>query len=450
MATASALETGLASLVGAARVVTEESACQAFAADGVRPKCVVYPPGAAEAAAVLAYCAEHALTVIPCRNGTKLAVGNAPRRYDVALNVKELNRVWHYEPADLTVSVEPGMKFGDFQHFVSRHGLWLPLDPPGGAKASLGGILATNSTGPLRFCYGAPRDMVLGLKIATGEGKIVKTGGRVVKNVTGYDLAKLLVGSYGTLGVIVEASFKLFPRPVERATFALRPGTLGIARELRRGVLASPLTPMRMALLNSRAAALARTGTALAAAPGGPEVWIEFGGSKRVLARCESEIGQLGKAVGAPPERIDEETAKKVWERVADFRGWLAGSSPQPVVLKAALPDSASEEFMSLAEQQAENEKVPLAAVSLMGVGIARLALLETPAAEAAQRLVERLRAGVESLRGAVVLEAAPPELKARVEAWGKAGEDLELMKRVKSVWDPKGILSPGRFVGNL
>lgn len=450
MPAAGTIEAGFASMVGAARVVTDESACQAFAVDGVRPKFVVYSPGAEETAAVLRFAADQGLAVIPCRNGTKLSIGNSPRNYDVALNVKELNRVWHYEPADLTVSVESGMKFGDLQHFVSRHGLWVPLDPPGGAKASIGGILATNATGPLRFCYGAPRDMVLGMKVATSEGKIVKTGGRVVKNVTGYDVAKLLIGSYGTLGVIVEASFKLFPRPAERVSFVLRPGTLGIARELRRGALASPLAPMRMVLLNARAAALARERTAVDPAAGGPEVWIEFGGSARVLGRCANEIEQLGKGVGAPPERAPEDPAATVWERIADFPAWLAASHPGLVALKAALPDSASEEFLSLAEQEAENEKIPLASVSHLGVGTVRVAMLERPSTDAVERFLKRLRSGAENLRGTLILEKASAELKARVEVWGKAGDDFEMMRKVKSVWDPKGILSPGRFVGKL
>jgi glycolate oxidase FAD binding subunit len=444
------LEAGFATIVGAGRVVTDEGARQAFAVDGVAPHFVVYPPGAEETASALRFAAEQGLGVIPCRNGTKLSIGNPPRKYDVALNVKELNRVWHYEPADLTVTVEPGMKFGDFQHFVSRHGLWLPLDPAGGAKASIGGIVATNSAGPLRFCYGAPRDMVLGLKIATSEGKIIKTGGRVVKNVTGYDLAKLLIGSYGTLGVIVEASFKLFPRPAELATFVLRPGTLGIAREIRRGVLASPLTPMRMALLNARGAALVRKGMALDSAPGGPEVWIEFGGSARVLDRCANELDQMGRGVGAAPQRVPEDAAETVWERIADFRAWLAASHPQLVAMKAALPDSASEEFLSLAEQMAENEKIPLASVSYMGVGTVRLALLERPSTAAVEGFLIRLRGSAENLRGALILEEAPAELKARVEVWGESGDDFEMMRKLKSVWDPKGILSPGRFVGQL
>src|SRR5438874_271420 len=147
-----------------------------------RPSHLATQASPKEVAAVLQCAADHELAVLPCRNLTKIGIGHPPRRYDVALSLKEMNRVWYYEPADLVISVEPGMKLGDFQHFVGRHRLWLPLDPAGGARASLGGILAASSSGPLRSAYGTPRDMVLGMKIATTEGNVIKTGGRVGKN----------------------------------------------------------------------------------------------------------------------------------------------------------------------------------------------------------------------------------------------------------------------------
>jgi len=211
----------LAAIAGESHVVSEPAACEALAVAGRVPQYIVDPPTAECVAAVLKFAADHDLAVIPRRNGTKLGLGNPPRRYDLALSLKGLNHVWHYEPADLTICVEAGMMLGDFQHLVGGDGLWLPLDPLGGASASIGGILATNSAGPLRLRFGSPRDMVLGIKVATTEGKLVKSGGRVVKNAAGYDLCKLLIGSYGTLGVIVEATFKLFPRPARRATWVL-------------------------------------------------------------------------------------------------------------------------------------------------------------------------------------------------------------------------------------
>jgi len=437
-------------IVGPSNVVSDPAACAALNADGKVPQCIVYPTSAEEAAAALRCAAELGLAVIPCRNGTKLGVGNPPRRYDVALSLKDMNHVWHYEPDDLTVTVEPGMKFGDFQHFVGRQGLWLPLDPPGGARASLSGIVATNAAGPLRLFYGAPRDMVLGMKIATVEGKVVKTGGRVVKNVAGYDIAKLLIGSYGTLGVIVETSFKLFPLPAERKTFVIPAGTLGIARDLRRRVLHSALTPLRMVLLDARAAELTLAGTPLERSVKEPEIWLEMAGSARVMERCHREVEGLAKAAGAPFQRLTSDDAETVWTRIADLQSWLPARSAGVVILKALLPDSASEELLSRAEQETENDKARLAGFVQLGVGVLHLCLLYEATTPAVSGLILRLRAAAESLGGVLIIERCHWDLKERLDAWGTAGDDFAVMKKIKEVWDPKGTLSPGRFLGRL
>ena len=439
----------LAAIVGAARVVADPAACAAFAVDGQAPQYVVYPTSPDEVAAVLRCAAARDLAVIPCRNATKLGVGNPPRRYDVALSLKDLNRVWHYEPADLTITAEPGMKLGDFQHFVARDGLWLPLDPPGGARASLGGIVATNAAGPLRLAYGAPRDIVLGMKIATTEGKIVKTGGRVVKNVTGYDVGKLLIGSYGTLGVIVEISFKLFPLPPQRATFVIAAGTLGVARDLRQRILQSPLSPARMVLLD-RCAAQQAGATAAEHTWTGPEIWLEVMGSARLIERCRRELGELAGPAGAYARGVDAASAENVWARATNFHPWVADAARSAVIVKATMPDSALEELVSRAEQEAEAESAEIAVFAQLGVGIVHLCILTQLGAPALLGLIQRLRASAEGLGGALIVEHCPPEIKQHIDVWGEAGDSLELMKKLKAVWDPQGILAPGRFLGRL
>ncbi len=441
------LQSEFSSLVGASRAIFDPATCASFAVDGKVPKVVVYPPSAEHVAQVLRCAAERGLAVVPCRNATKSSIGNPPQRYDVALSLKEMNQVWHYEPADLTVGVEAGMKFADFQRFVGRHGLWLPLDPPAASRASLGGILATNSAGPLRLAFGAPRDVVLGMKIATTEGKVIKTGGRVVKNVAGYDLAKLLVGSYGTLGVIVEANLKLYPLPSRRATFVLRVGSLEAARNLRRAILSSPLTPMRMVLMNRLAAQLVGRDLSLRTAKDGVELWLEAGGSERVIERYARTLEEVGRRGAATTQMLHPDTAEPGWARITDFQSALAETHADLVVLKAALPLATVERFVAHAQQEAEKEKVRLAAFGQLGVGIVHLCLLET---ESAAPLVQRLRSEAEGQGGAMVLERASLEVKEQVEVWGSPGTDFEVMRKLKEAWDPKGVLAPGRFVGRL
>ena len=436
----------LAALVGHSRV-HDVADCAKATVDGVVPDCAVTPAEAEQVAAVLHYAAEHHLALIPRGNGTKLSMGNIPRRYDVALSLQGLKRIRHYEAADLTISVEAGMTFGEFQTLVGRDGLWLPLDPRGGPEASLGGIIAANAAGPLRQGFGGPRDMVLGLKLATTQGKLAKTGGRVVKNVAGYDLGKLLTGSFGTLGVIVEASLKLFPRPPERATFTLHAGTLGIARELRRSILHSPLDPMRLVLLDSPATALLRQAGA-APVQSGAELWIEVGGSHRVIERCERELSQLASGVGAAMVRL--EAPEAAWGHVADLARWLQPKFRDVTVLKAALPVVASEEFLSRAQQESESEKIALASFAQVGVGVVHLCALQETLSTDLVGLVGRLRQAVQDLGGSLVIEHCPVNLKSQVDVWGPGGDDLEAMRKMKSVWDPQEVLSPGRFLGGI
>lgn len=427
----------------------------AYAVDGITPETVVYPASAEEAAQALKEAAEQRLAVIPCRNGTKLQTGNIPRRYDVALCLKQMNSVWHYEPADLTASVEPGMKLGDFEHLLSRHGLWLPLDPPGGMKASLGGIAATNAAGPLRLKYGAPRDFIIGMKIATTSGEIVKTGGRVVKNVAGYDLARLLTGSYGTLGVIVELSLKLFPLPRFRSSVRAEI-RLSAASELRRRILASPLQPMRMVLLNRGAAAFAlgndprELGNAAAASDAYAEMWLEFGGSEKVIERSHKELTALAGAEGVAFQPLDPARAEAGWSRLADMTNELAQAESSLIALNAALPIAESENFLEIAAAEAVRIGARLWCACLSGVGIVKVFLVTHEAAAAVAPVVKRLRSATLERDGALIVERCPIALKHEVDVWGPTGDAANLMRKLKAVWDPSETLSPGRFVAGL
>ena len=435
----------LVGLVGVSQVVTDVAGCAAFAVDGKVPESAVAPPTSERVAAILRYAAEHDLAVIPRGSGTKLSHGDVPQRYDLSLSLRELNDVTHYEPADLTISVQAGMTVGDFQDLVGQNGLWLPLDPRGGAQATIGGVIAANAAGPLRQAFGGPRDMVLGLKIATTDGKVVKTGGRVVKNVAGYDFCKLLTGSFGTLGVITEASLKLFPQPPERATFVLGAGTLGIARDLRRSILRSPVDPLRLVLLDARATVVLNDLAEATAAPQ-PELWIELGGSNRVIERCMLELRRLTSAVGASLARREE--PEDAWSRISNLALWLQQKYHDVTVLKAAQPLTATEEFLSRAQQEAEAEHIALAGFAQVGVGIVHLCALQETLSAGLVAWVNRLRQAAAELGGTLVIEHCPVGLKSQVNVWGACGDDLAAMRKMKIAWDPKGTLSPGRFLG--
>ncbi len=447
---ADAVRAQLAAILGESKLTEEAALRESLSVDGKVPDFVVYPGSAEQVAQTLKCAAQQNLAVIACGGATSLGIGNTPRKYDVALCMRNITKVRYYEPSDLTAGIGAGIRLEHFQSLLSQDGLWLPLDPPGSGQATLGGVVATNASGPLRHFYGAPRDMVVGMQIATTEGKLIKTGGRVVKNVAGYDLGKLLIGSYGTLGIITEVNLKLYPLPVERQTFVLSAGTLGIARDLRRSILNSPIDPMRLVLLDAESAGIVRSIAQLDRANHEPEIWLEAGGSPSVIGRILEELDALGRAVGAKVQTLDREGSQKAWRVISDFTNWVSRIYPGAVVLKGTMPVANSEEFLSLAQQEAQNEKVRMASVTQTGIGILYLGLLDSQNASQIGGLITRIRKAAENVGGALVVISASAEVKAQVDVWGTPGTAFELMRKMKATWDPKGILAPGRFVGSL
>jgi glycolate oxidase FAD binding subunit len=439
-----------AAIVGARRVLTGKEECAAFRVGCLTPRAVIYPRSAEDAAAILGLASSWGLVVIPVRNGTKLDWANPPSRYDIALSLKDLNQVWHYEPDDLTLTVEAGMKFGDLQRFLSRRNLWLPLDPPGGLRSSVGGILAVNASGPLRLRYGAARDMVIGMKFATAAGKVVKTGGRVVKNVAGYDLSKLMIGSFGTLAVILEASFKLFPLPPRRQTFVFAASGLEVFRELRRSILASPLAPMRMVLLNAAARSIAAGESPGDAPDSVHELWVEAGGPAPVLRRSAEILSRFGGQAGLKPAELDDKFAREAWNRIADYTAWRPSFRADCPILKATLPIASSEKFLESAYEEAERHNPRLACFAQTGTGVLLLCILEPGGHAGLAPFVSRLRELAASLGGGLAMLSTPLALKQALDSWGEPPTHLDSMRKLKQALDPNNILSPGRFVHGI
>jgi glycolate oxidase FAD binding subunit len=438
--------TQLAAAVGGEHITFERPACAAFSIDGMVPRCVVYARSGEHVAATLKRASENGLAVVPCGNATKLSIGNLLRKYDVALCLKQMNQVRRYEPDDLTVTVEPGVRLGDCQEFLSRNRLWIPLDPIGGAASTLGGIAASNASGALRLRYGTPRDMLLGMKIATAEGKVIKTGGRVVKNVAGYDLSKLMIGSCGTLGVIVEINLKLYPLPFRRASRCFRATNLAEAREFRRKTLDSPLSPLRMALLDEGGAVVAR-GAELDPPPQeGFEIWIEFGGSEAVIRRSLQIVEEIAAAAGVTEYRLEERVADEGWNRLADFGA--ARNGAESVLLKALLPIAKVEEFIGFCKHGAKAASAACACCGQLGAGVVYISLTQEGLNLSALTL--RLREHAAREAGALVVLHCPSTMKRDMDVWGTEADDFPLMRKLKESWDPKGTLSPGRFLGRL
>ena len=321
------------------------------------------------------------------------------------------------------------MRFADLQNLLAAQGQFLALDPPALDDASIGGLIATNASGPLRFSSGSARDLVIGCRVANVDGTVTHSGGRVVKNVAGYDLNKLYIGSLGTLGVLVELSFKLAPLPPATACIVGSFAAARAAAELVRGVVRSPLAPLAIELVSPTFA----TAAGLAAAW---QVVFRVGGYPEAVARQQRDLSALVSTNGG---RVLD-VPSTLWEDLAHAR---AEAQRRAVVVKAAAPISRSPDLAGLLA-----ERLAAAAVWChAGNGVAYAACESAEAASLAQ-----LRAEVRSLgdNASLVIQRCPVETKRAIEVWGDPGASVALMRALKAKLDPNSTLNPGRYVGGI
>lgn len=337
---------------------------------------------------------------------------------DVTISTSALNRVLQYDPRDLTISVEAGIRYSELSRIAGENRQMLPLDPPFSDSATIGGVLAANNSGPRRRLYGAARDMVIGLKFATIEGKLIQSGGMVVKNVAGLDMAKLMIGSFGTLAAIVVANFKLAPEATASRTFLLSFSSAAGALAERDRILRSVLQPAAIDLLNSAAAARAGAeGFVLA---------LQAGGNRGVLDRYASELP------GARAVEGDGERA--LWRRIQNFTSDFLAAAPAGAVVRVAC---------TLAQVREVVEAMPGPCVTRAGTGVCYGCFDD---AEAAASWTKEA-----CLRGwKPVIEFAPAAQKEKMDLWPNPGTDFEIMKRVKELFDPGSLLNRGRLYGRL
>ncbi|MFQ5816851.1 MAG: FAD-binding oxidoreductase [Terriglobia bacterium] len=442
----------LSQICGSERLLSDRARCERYAVDGIVPAAVVEPESPEQVCAIVRWARAERAALRPVGSGCLLGWGGLPERVDVVVSLARVNSVLHYDPGDLTLGVGAGMPLARLQETLAKHNQFLPANPPAADEAQIGGLLATNLSGPWRYAYGSWRDFVLGLRFVAGTGKLVRTGGRVVKNVAGYDLSKLLIGSLGTLGIIVEVNFKAFPQPAETSTWIAEFADVRAALALRSAIVHSPLQPMAIELLDAAAARLVRH-SQLSTSPW--SLIVEAGGPAKVLERYDTELAQRARQAGASRyTRIQGDEEATLWAGIADFPRRARAASPGTTIVKASLPLTQMETFLAQAAQSAQRYALPTAAGARAGSGIVYLALLaESAEADAVERVsqasTEMIHYGT-SLGGRVMIEWAPTAVKRQVNVWGPARDDLALMQALKREFDPDRILNPGRFVAQL
>lgn len=384
----------------------------------------VTPKSAEDLAVTLRFAAQRRQTISIAGAGTKRLMAGPVLPADLTVSTAGLNRIIEYEPNDLTISVEAGHNFAELQETLARQGQMIALDPPFLAKASVGGIVAANSHGPMRRAYGTARDLVIGMQFAMLNGKLLKVGGMVVKNVAGLDIGKLMVGSFGTLGVMTSINFRLHALPEETNTFVYVLEDLASALAKRDDVIRSPLRPMAIDLISPAAAKLLGTGGYLLS--------IRAGGSRMLLRRYERELRHS--------DRLSGSDDAAWWAHLREFPADFLKLQPDGVIVRLGTMLS--------------DMKALLDGLS-NGLFIARAAAGITYAYLSSWKQVPAVWRHAENNGWTAAIEFAPDEKRSTHDLWllratGKSDSSFAIMKRVKQMFDPNNLLNRSRLYGRL
>lgn len=388
--------------------------------------CIVYPNTQEELAQVIASAQQNRWRVLPCGSGTKLDWGGQAKGIDVIISTERLNRVIEHAVGDLTLTVEAGAKFSDLQAILAKEGQFIALDPAYPQSATIGGIIATADAGSLRQRYGGVRDMLLGIYFVRYDGQIAKAGGRVVKNVAGYDLMKLFTGCFGTLGIITQATFRLYPLPEASQTVVLT-GTADAIAGATKTLLASALTPTAVDLLSTQLVTRLELGK-------GMGLITRFQSVTESVKEQSIRLLQVGEKLGLQGSSYSENEEANLWQRLQESI-WESDIEPEITCKIGVLPTAAVAILTQL-----DSQGIGLIHAG-SGLGILRLDKAET---------ILKMRSFCESHSGFLTVLSAPLSVKKELDVWGYSGNALDLMRQIKQQFDPENIFSPHRFVGGI
>jgi len=404
---------------------------------GLPTPIAVSPATLEEAAQALAAARAAGAAVAPHGGGTQQRIGAGPERCDVALRTERLRGVLDWEPGDLTAGLQAGLTLAGTQRTLAEQGQQLPIDAPVAERATLGGLVATNTAGPRRWAHGGWRDLVIGMEMALADGSVIKSGGRVVKNVQGYDLAKLFIGSLGTLGLIGRINVKLAPLPETRRIVVAR-GGLAPASTLCADVAGSQLRVAAVDLLNAEAAAACGLPVA------GWAVLVLLEGRRAVVNGQSDAVSRLARSAGLLPDTIDSPALEGLWRRWVDL-GSVDELDGHEALLTVPLPPAEATDAVQVVEREAAERGLRSRLWLRAGIGTlyARMRAADPLRLVAAQSALLRRWP-------ATLLTAGSPVLAAAAKPWGEEPATLPVLRAIKQQFDPERVLNPGRFVGGI
>ena len=468
-------------IVHSKNIKIDPESLSAHAVDDVMPWAVVFPESLEQISDMVRLAQKENLALVPWGSGSKMSMGHPPSRLDLVMNLTMLNNIVDINRNNLTVTVQSGVRFKDIQKILAsqengpnkhgenhmadtnqpistgkqNRGCFIPIEPPHSHSATMGGIISANSSGPTRLLYGLPRDIVLGVRYVTSNGELVGMGGKTVKNVSGYDMCKLLIGAHGSLGILCDMTLRLLPLPERVGTCLLFFPTLAGASRFIETVFDTNLLPAAVELLNHRAYSFLA-----------PEGFCEFGKDGYVVAvslegfeedvkKMAHEIGRIGSESGADENLyLEEDQHGLFWEAYSNKVSELSHQYPNLVSIKLNYPISNFHKVIDLADSLIAEDQMEYGVVTHAGSGITRIHFLDKSGDdETVNRIISvtrKLLDHCQKIGGSLMVERVRSEVKQRFPMWGELKENNIVMSRIKQEMDPSGIFSPGRFVGGI
>ena len=471
----------LAGKIGLDYVRTDAETVAQYAIDGLSPTAVIFPKNTAEVSDVVKFANQQHLAIVPWGSGSKVVIGNPPRQMDLVVCTKRLNHILDVDTQNLTITVEAGVKFRDIQARLATHedrcylpledltteageficsdrshsGCFIPLDPPSSEKATIGGVVAGNASGPRRLLYNLPRDIILGVRFVTPQGDVPGSGGKTVKNVSGYDVSKLMVGSMGSLGIITEMTFRLMPLPEKMETLLFGFNSLAAAHGFVKNTLKTKLLPAAIETMN--AAAYDHLGFTGAPdfSPGRFVVAISLEAFVPAVDRMEREMLKMAKDNGANSSSLfGEHEHLQFWLAVSDQASSLDAKYSNLIRAKVNYRISQWKDIFEFADNALTALKITHTVRAHCGSGICLINLLMDDGADGlkqkAAAFLEELLQLSGKAGGNTIIQNAPTDMKPKLKIWGETASDFVAMELLKKQLDPNGVMSPGRFVGGL
>ena len=452
-----------------------------YAVDGVLPETVVFPKTLDQVSELVRVAQKEDLAFVPWGSGSKMSMGYPPSRLDFVICLTDLNKIVDINRNNLTVTVQSGVRFKDIQRILAvqekgsyydlenpisetyqpvsndsqNRGCFIPMAPPHSHSATMGGIISANSSGPTRLLYGLPRDILLGIRYVASSGEIVGIGGKTVKNVSGYDMCKLLIGAYGSLGILCDMTLRILPLPEQVGTCLLFFSTLPEASDCIERVLNTSLLPAAVELLNNRAYSFLAPEGLYDFGSDGYVVAIGLEGFEEDVKRMAHEIGGIGSESGADKNLyLKEDQHSQFWDAYSNKVSELPQIYPNLVSMRLNYPISGFRNVMELVDSLCAENQLEYGITTRAGSGVTLIHFLDKSGdheninsiISVTKKLLDHCRI----MGGNLLVERVRPELKQRFPIWGELRKNHIVMRRIKQEMDPSGIFSPGRFVGGI